>query len=197
MIERLQHETRDQHADADAELDAMFRTDITSTHYLLFLMRTYGFDTPLEAAIAMTPNLDRLLDLRLRARAGFLAQDLLTSGLQPTEVACMPLCLAIPQFRSVSEALGWLYVSERSTLAHEMIRRHLMTRLPIEMERAAAYLRSYDGVVGMRWQELGLALDRVAEHPAIAERILLSAADAFRCRRAWAARDLEILRSAG
>ena len=185
MIERLTSETRIHHADADTDLDGLFRSDVTSTHYLMFLMRAYGFEAPLEAALSMTPRLEQLIDLRTRARAGFLAQDMMALSLRPADVTELPLCITIPQFRSVAEAMGWLYVAERTTLAHNVIRRHLMTRLPLEMEIASAYLSSYDGVVGKRWQELGAAFDEVAQQPAIADRIIQAAGDAFRARRSW------------
>ena len=189
MIERLNAETRIHHADADADLDGLFRGDVTATHYLVFLMRTYGFEAPLESAVSLTPRLQPVLEPRLRARAGLLARDMMALSLRPQEVAELPMCLTIPQFRSVAEALGWLYVVERMTLAHNVIRRHLMTRLPIEMEIASSYLAAYDGVVGKRWQELGAALDEVCSHPAIADRVLSAAGEAFRCRRMWTSSD--------
>lgn len=193
MIERLNAETRIHHAEADQDLDALFRGDVTATHYLVFLMRTYGFEAPLESGVSMTPRLEQVLDIRSRARAGYLARDMMALSLRPQEVAELPLCLTIPQFRSVSEALGWIYVVERMTLAHNVIRRHLMTRLPIEVEIASSYLSAYDGVAGKRWQELGSALDEVASHPAIADRIIVAAGEAFRCRRMWSSTDGHLL----
>lgn len=193
MIERLNAETRVHHGHADAELDALFKPTVTSGHYLMFLMRTYGFEAPLEVAFAMTPRLDLAIDPRSRARAGFLAQDMIALNVRPADVTALPLCLAIPQFRGVAEAFGWLYVAERMTLVHNVVRRHLMTRLPIEMDVGSAYLRAYDGKLGKRWQQLGAALDHVAQHPAIADRIVSAAGEAFRCRRQWVAHDGPVL----
>src|SRR5262249_18784732 len=130
MIERLNDETRIHHTEADGDFDLLFRDDAASTHYQYFLMRVYGFEAPLEAALSMTPNLGLMLDLRERQKTSFLAQDLLALGLRPQELAELPLCLAMPQFRAAAEALGWMYVIERSTLAHSVIRRHLLTKLP-------------------------------------------------------------------
>jgi heme oxygenase len=198
MVERLTDETRVHHGEADFDIDALFSNDVTTSHYLVYLMRVYGFEAPLDSAISMTPKLELVLDLRARSRAGFLAQDLMALGVRPAEVTALPLCLAIPQFRSVAEAMGWLYVVERTTLAHNVIRRHLTTRFPLEMGVASAYLSSYEGIVGKRWQELGAALDHVARHPAVAERIVSAANDAFRCRRNWSLQDVTVhARSAG
>jgi heme oxygenase len=185
MIERLNEETRNHHAEADADLDVLFHRDASVSHYMLYLMRLYGFEAPLESTLATTPALDLMVNLKERSRASFIAQDLLGLGLRPTLVADLPMCLTIPSFRGAAEALGWMYVIERATLAHSVIRHHLLTLLPDEMKRASSYLQSYSGVVGTRWRKFGVILDNVARHPAIADRIVASANDAFRCQRRW------------
>jgi heme oxygenase len=185
MLHRLTEATRQYHAETDADLDDLFRDDVGSSHYLLFLMRLYGFEAPLESALATTPSLDLLLDVRARARAGLLAQDLMQLGLRPSEVAELPLCLTIPQFRGAAEALGWMFVVERATLVHSVLRHHLATRLPHEMSKASAYLSSYAGLVGTRWREYGAAVEQVAHHPTIADRLIDAACEAFRCYRRW------------
>jgi heme oxygenase len=185
MVERLNDETRVHHTDTDADLDVLFRTDSTATHYMLYLMRVYGFEAPLESSLAMTTTLDLMIDLRERSRASQLATDLMALGLRANQVAELPQCLAIPNFHGAAEALGWMYVVERATLAHSVIRHHLLTRLPDQMATASAYLQSYAGVVGKRWREFGATLDNVARHPAVADRIVASANEAFRCQRRW------------
>ena len=189
MIERLNEETQVHHAEADSDLDALFHREATTSHYMVYLMRIYGFDAPLESTLLMTPALDLMVNLKERSRASFIAQDLLALGLEPSLVADLPMCLTIPSFRGAAEALGWMYVVERATLAHSVIRHHLLTLLPDEMKRASNYLQSYVGVVGHRWRRFGSVLDNVARHPAIADRIIASANDAFRCQRRWLQRD--------
>lgn len=185
MVDTLNEETRVHHADTDADLDVLFRTDSTATHYMLYLMRLYGFEAPLESSLAMTTTLDLMINLRERSRATYLAADLMELGLRANQVADLPQCLSIPSFRGAAEALGWMYVVERGTLAHSVIRHHLLTRLPDQMARASSYLQSYAGVVGKRWREFGVILDNVARHPAIADRIVASANEAFECQRRW------------
>jgi len=189
MVERLNDETRVHHTDTDADLDLLFRADSTATDYMVFLMRVYGFESPLESSLAMTTTLDLMLNLRERSRAANLAKDLMALGLRANQVSELPQCLTIPNFRGAAEALGWMYVVERSTLAHSVILRHLMTRLPDQMERASSYLQSYAGVVGRRWREFGVTLDNVARHPVIADRIVASANEAFACQRRWLRND--------
>lgn len=189
MIDRLSQETSGFHADADRDIDTLFRPHVTVEDYRDYLIRSYGFEAPLEAALALSSALDMMLDLRGRARAGLIAQDLIRLGLRPATVTDLPMCLTVPQFRSTAEALGWMYVIERSALAHAIIRRHLMTCLPDAMVQASAYLQSGGGLLGARWRQFGEALDRVANHPAVADRIVHSALEAFRCHRRWVMQD--------
>lgn len=191
MIERLDEGTRLHHAEADADREILFHDDAAPADYLIFLMRVYGFEAPLESALAMTPDFELVLDLRERHKASYLAQDMLAIGLRPHEVAEMSQCLTIPQFASAAEALGWMFVVERATLAHGVIRRHLLTKLPREMTHASAYLQRYEGVVETRWRQFGAVLDDVAHHPAVADRIVVAANDAFRGQRRWVAHQHE------
>lgn len=192
MIERLHSATQVMHVDADADFDLLFREDTHHADYRLFLARQYGFEAPLEAAFAMTPNLDLMIDLYERQKAQLLAQDLLALDVGPIELSTMPQCLRVPQFRGAAEALGWMYVIERATLAHNVIRRHLLTRMPKAMREASSYLQAYSGMVGSRWRDFGNVLDDVARHPAIAERITDAALEAFRVQRRWSQSDLHL-----
>jgi heme oxygenase len=196
MIERLNEETRPHHPDAESDFDVLFGSSTTPADYQQFLVRVYGFEVPLEATLATTPNLDLMIDLRARAKSAFVAQDLAALGLSPPRIGALPQCLGIPQFRGAAEALGWMYVVERTTLAHSIVRRHLLTRLPREMRGASAYLSCYTGVVGTRWREFGATLDDVARHPAIADRMVVAASEAFRCQRRWIRQDVQDTRAA-
>lgn len=189
MIDRLNQETSVFHAEADRDIDTLFRPHVSVDDYRDYLVRSYGFEAPLESALALSSSLDMMLDLRSRARAGLIAQDLMRLGMRPSAVSELPMCLTVPQFRSTAEALGWMYLSERAALAHSIIRRHLMTCLPEAMVNASAYLQSAGGLLGTRWRQFGAALDEVATHPAVADRILASANEAFRGHRRWMMQD--------
>ena len=189
MLARLQLETRGHHPATDPDLERLRRDDVSSSQYRLYLMQIYGLQAPLESALATAPTLGLMIDLKRRARAGLIAQDLMQLGLRAQHVAELPLCLTIPQFRGAAEALGWLYVAERSTLAASALRAHLRTQLPHEMQIASAYLQAYAGVVDLRWRQLGTVLDQVARHPAIADRIVAAAREAFGTRQRWLAHE--------
>src|SRR5262249_61284164 len=64
MLARLTDETTIQQLGVDSELDVLFGEDLSAPHYLMFLIRCYGFEAPLESAYSMTAGLERLIDLR-------------------------------------------------------------------------------------------------------------------------------------
>ena len=189
MVERLTTETRAHQANADSLFDLLFADDVSTAHYLVFLRRTYGFEAALEAMLSTTPNLGLMIDMHERAKGTYLAQDMLALGLRPNAIARLPQCMAIPEFRGAAEALGWMYVVERTTLASSVVRRHLLTRLPREMHYASSYFQCYTGVVGARWREFGAKLDDIASQMAIADRIVAGAQMAFACQHEWAGRE--------
>jgi heme oxygenase len=176
---RLNVETASYHARADAVwLDLMGLTaTVRIADYVATLERVYGFEAPLEGATAYVAQLDDLVDMRRRCRSGLIAQDLLQLGAKPWELATLPQCKIAP-FASVADAMGWLYVQERFTLLHHGIARRLQLLVP-DLRDATTYLRAYEGDVGMYWDELGGALDRVACSVEIEDRIVCAAHDAF------------------
>lgn len=182
---RLNVETRCFHAASDApwlELVAPGRT-VTRLDYVSQVVLAYGFDAPLEAALAYTPHLDGFIDLHPRFRSGLLAQDLLALGISPSQLASLRQCMIAP-FASVAEAFGWLYVHERATLIHDGVACELASRLP-DVAGATSALHAHEGRVGVLWDDFGQALDRVARTSHIEDRIVAAALDAFRTLRVW------------
>ena len=181
---RLNLETQSHHVSADQLWSPLLAPNVTKWQYVARLALVYGFEAPLEAALAYTPNLPLAIDLRGRIRAGLVAQDLITLGLSPSEVADLPQCSPMAPFGSPLEALGWLYVSERTTLQHDAVVKNVVRRLP-EIAKASVYLAVYDGVVGLRWQELGAALDRFVTTEAAVDEVVAGATAGFRSLAAW------------
>lgn len=177
---RLNVETRCFHAIADAPwLDLIAPGHRpTRLEYLQRLVAAYGFDAPLEAALAYTPHLDGFVDLHRRFRSGLIASDLIGLGVKPGEVAELRGCMIAP-FASVAEAFGWLYVHERATLLFGGVCAELVARVP-ELSGATSTLCTHQ-----RLDSFGEALDRVARTPAIEDRIVSAALDAFRTLQVW------------
>jgi heme oxygenase len=182
MLMRLNMETRHEHSRADAPWLDLLGIDVTRGRYLDALAAIYGFEAPIEAALALTPRIAALLQLRHRARSGLIVQDLLALGLSPSKIARLPQFSLAP-FRDPAEALGWMYVVERATLLHDAVRRYLEGRLPATA--AFGYLSAYEGVAGARWHELGRVIDEVGRLPTAPEHILGATRRAFACQREW------------
>jgi heme oxygenase (biliverdin-IX-beta and delta-forming) len=180
---RLNIETRAFHADADAPWLDLLAESSMRLDYIEHLATCYGIDASIEAALAYTPHLPSLVDLHPRFRAGYIAEDLLNLGVSPAAIAALPQAMIAP-FANVSEAFGWLYVHQRSTLLHDGVRTQLLERFP-ELACATGYLRRNDGRVGILWDELGSAVDKVARTPQIEDRIVTSAIDASRTVVQW------------
>ncbi len=181
---RLNLETRAHHAAADEGWLALLSPAAQRYDYVRQLIATYGFQAPLEAALAYTPRLHLALELRERTRAGLLAQDLLALGLKASEIATLPQCFPIAPFGNPTEALGWMYVTERATLLHDSIRRYVVAKVP-DAARACAFLSAYEGIASARWLELGRVLDRVVTTERAIDELIASAHAGFRCAIEW------------
>lgn len=154
-LARLGQETRAHHPAADRAWLSLALDGATVDAYRAQLTRVYGFEAPLERAFRETPALRGVLDPTHRARSHLLARDLVGLGVAPVDLARIPTRFDPIPFLSAEEALGWMYVVERSTLVHDIVRRSVAA-----MTGACAYLSA--GPVASRWFELGRAVERVA-----------------------------------
>jgi len=179
-LTQLEMETRAHHDAADAPWLELLLRDVTVEGYIAQLVRTYGFEAPLEAALAYTPRLGALLDLRAHWRAGLIAQDLLALDMAPSTIANIPQSPSIAPFATTTQALGWLYVVERSSRIHEVVAEHLERWLP-RYAGARTYLCAYRNVREQRWRELGEVLEQA--HPST--ELIAAAHEAFRTARRW------------
>lgn len=196
LLTKLNLATRQWHADVDDPWLALLRPNVTQAAYLDQLVRTYGLVAPFESACRYTPGITRLLDYRQLLRAGLIAQDILALGVTPVAVSQIPTCPAITMFRDTGEALGWLYVIERSTLLQEGLRRHLIERLP-NVARACSFLSIYHGHVSEHWAAFGRMLDRAATNDEIEASILNAAEEAFAHTKLWLTRTQATTLTAG
>ena len=182
MLARLHRETAADHGDGDAHRRALLDGAVDAARYRAFLAHVYGFEAPVEAALAITAGVDLALDLRARGQVRLLRADLLAMGVVNTST--LPRCTAVA-IGDVAQALGWAYMLERDNQLHGLVERHLRSRLPGVMRVAGSYLAVQERSAASRLRELGEAIDRVALRPAIAGRIVAAAKAAFRCQRSW------------
>lgn len=182
LLTRLQAATRPWHAEVEQPWQSLIRPAVSRADYLAQLVRTYGLIAPFESACKYTPNLPRILDTRQQSRAGLLAQDLLGLGLSASQIASIPQCSDASSFGDVNEALGWLYVVERATPAHDCVRVHLSRTMP-EIVHACGFLQAHDTRAQHRWETYAGALERAWDVSELA--IICAATDAFEVVRQW------------
>ncbi|HWO19890.1 MAG TPA: biliverdin-producing heme oxygenase [Kofleriaceae bacterium] len=180
MLARLDVETRAFHVSTDGVWRELTGRAATPATYMHQLVRVYGFEAPLEAALAYTPGIAAVLDVRGRVRSGLIARDLLALGISAANIAELPQCMIAP-FASAGEALGWMYVLERAALLHDPVRRHLIARFP-QLADATAYLAAGTDA---RWNEFADALEPYVSTRALQQQVLGGARDAFRCALDW------------
>ncbi|MDB4959741.1 MAG: bacteriophytochrome heme oxygenase BphO [Myxococcales bacterium] len=184
MLVRLSTETRIHHAGADGDRLAMMERP-SDRSYRSFLERVYCFEAPLEAAFALTRRFDRgLVGTHMKTKRLATDLDALGVDVAALDIASSDGPVHRTAFDDVAEALGWMYVVQRNILLHGLLSRHLATRIPEAMRRAGSYLTAHDSP-GMRFRELGSILDHAAHRTYIADRIVRSASEAFRCQRQW------------
>lgn len=182
MLARLDAATRDSHAELDAYWLDLMAQGVTAVRYQEQLIRVYGFEAPLESALAYTPSFV-VADRRDLTRSGLIVQDLMALGMKASAASRLPQCLDIAPFRDPNEALGWWYVCERQSQLYSGIKRHLVSRVP-QLAQACMFLSSYDGIAAARWQQLGAVLDTQAWKYGD-EPFITAAKAAFACARRW------------
>lgn len=185
MLTRLNLETREFHGPADYPWLALLDTSrpVRPADYAKYLIDRYGFEAPLEAALAYTPHLGELIDLHPRFRAGLIAMDLIELGLSAGTVAGIQQCMIEP-FATPEEAFGWLYVHERSTLMFEHVSTELHRRIP-DVDNAMSYLHANAGHVSAAWESFARALDRVSSTREAQQQVVDAARNAFQTSRHW------------
>lgn len=182
ILIRLALETRSHHGVADAQRLALLE-GATSASYQDFLGVVLGFESAYERALVVAPGIHPKL-LRQRVKSSRIRHDLLALGTSEADLDALPTCVT-PVFRTAAEALGWVYVVERNTLLHGLLRRHLASVLPDPIERASSYLAAYGDNPGEHYRELATALEEAARKAITPGEIVTAAHAAFEAQRLW------------
>jgi heme oxygenase len=180
---RLNLETREYHAVADEAWNVLRQQRVRRRDYIDQLVVTFGFESSVESALAYTPGLRSVIDLRLRARAGLIAQDLIAFGFTAQEIATLPQYGHATPFWSVVDGLGWMYVMERATLHFDALRRWLVRTLG--PATPMAYLRGYEGEASAHWHRYGQVLEQVCTDEESLEQLVTAARGGFQALADW------------
>ena len=177
MLTRLKRNAQSDHVAANIDRLALLHVEPSVATYRDYLVRIFGFEAPVEAALAHTPGLGSLIDLDARSHLKLLRADLDQLG-----APAVPFCRIEPYFTSTSEALGWLYVVEHNATLHGQVRRHLHKQRGPHHD---AYLRAGATDGNARMQQLGSLLDRFAREPETARQVVDAVKLAFRRQHRW------------
>lgn len=181
-LSRLSSDTRLERCVTDADQFMWLSRCMNLDGYRAYVERLFGFEAPLESAYAVTPGLERLIDLEKRVKTSSIASELQTIGMPVDQLLSIVPCRMAP-FRDIAEALGWMYVAEHCAATHNMVLRHLVRHLP-ELTHAADRFECYDSLSLDRWRELGVAIDDVARRGGC-DRIREAAVAGFECLHVW------------
>jgi heme oxygenase len=168
MLSRLFTESRMHQSIADAD-----GNDLLRSGYAGYLVKRYGFEAPLESALAVTPGISDVIDVQARQQCRMIVEDLVDLGMPLARVLEIPHA-HVHAFRDVRDALGWLYVSDRSASTHDF----LVRKMP-----AAGVRWARDGVAAR--VAIGQALDAITRCEADAVRIVDAAIAAFEHQHRW------------
>lgn len=184
VVHRLDEETLPLRGDLEAET-ASLHDVATQADYQRYLVRWFGFISPLERSLLDTSGLGPYLDTRRLRKHELIEHDLHTLGLRPLDVRSIPQCMWIPWFDNPLSALGWAYLIERNTLAFPNLFRHLANVLPGEAAFAASYLKIYGGATSEMWKSFAENLEVAASSPENLDLIAAGALAGCRHFRRW------------
>ena len=132
----------------------------TPEAYRHHLSRLFGFVVPLERSLARVPSLRSFVAGQRFDKEQLLRRDLEALNTRSDELQC---CSSIPTFNDAQTALGWAYVTERSSLGHTSLFHSLAALMPREAAFAASYLKCYFGAVGEAWRNFVDGLDAAGQ----------------------------------
>ena len=181
-LTRIDDETRARHSEADAHRLSLTSEPPSAATYRQFLLRLYGFEAPVEAALQATPGIADVFDVRARLHTRLLRADLAALGV--VDLTRAPRSGTVPLFHDVLEALGWTYVIERGRMLSSIVQRHVAQHLPALGATATSYLRA-ERSAGTRMRELGATFDSVVRSDTDIDRVLVAAHGAFRAQSHW------------
>lgn len=172
VLDHLRAATRDLHDGLEARLDVFSRVADPAQRREM-VGRFLAFYRPAETALAGVLGHEPGLDFETRRKVPALERDLATLKAAPSADA--PLSPPVGR----SEALGFLYVLEGSTLGGRVIDKQLRARgLSAE---GLSFFQGYGDQTGPRWKAFCTVLER-ADDPAAAAR---GARSAFAQMEAW------------
>jgi heme oxygenase len=159
LSQRLKSETAPQHERMDALVN-QFDPFASRAGYAKFVAAQYLFQRDVEHLFADPAVKAAVPDLHARGRAEASRADLADLGADLPEAPLASTGVKMP------EALGWLYVSEGSTLGAAFLLKEAKERLGLSETFGARNLAAYPEGRAQAWRSFVASLDAVSARPA-------------------------------
>lgn len=141
--------------------------------YAQFTLSQYYFQKEIEHLFELDGVADLIPDLDIRGRSAQALLDLNDLDVQPAGMTLSS------QNASLPEALGWIYVSEGSTLGAAFLFKQAQKSLGYTAEFAARNLAAYPEGRAVVWKRFVQALDQADFSTAEKDQVVQGALDAF------------------
>jgi heme oxygenase len=183
ILQELRKITAPQHQALESAFDGRDSLGSKSAYEKL-LIRFFGIHSTLEAQLAMVQGLPAALpDFAGRRKSSALTADLAAFGVSTDGAA---ICTDLPELKTISQALGCLYVLEGSTLGGQFMAREVRERLNLGPQIGSEFFSSYGSKVGSMWKTFGQHLELFASaNPTFRDEILTTAQATFGCFSRW------------
>ncbi|WP_436860266.1 biliverdin-producing heme oxygenase [Acinetobacter haemolyticus] len=172
LSQRLKHETATEH-ERMHKLMAEAAVFSSKERYTQFTLSQYYFQKEIEHLFEKQGVAELIPDLGIRGRSQQALADLQDLGLVPKGEPLQSKNVEIP------EALGWIYVSEGSTLGAAFLFKEAQKHLGFSETFAARNLAAYPEGRAKVWKRFVQALDETGFDQSQQDRVIQGALDAF------------------
>lgn len=169
---RLKQETAAEH-ERMHQLMSQANVFSSKEKYAQFTLSQYYFQREIEHLFEKEGVAGLIPDLDIRGRSKQALADLNDLGIQPNEQQLQSENVQLP------EALGWIYVSEGSTLGAAFLFKEAQKHLGFSETFAARNLAAYPEGRAKVWKRFVQALDETGFDQTQQDRVVQGALDAF------------------
>ncbi|MCH7336380.1 biliverdin-producing heme oxygenase [Acinetobacter sp. NIPH 2699] len=172
LSQRLKQETAAEH-ERMHQLMAQAAVFSSKERYAQFTLSQYYFQQEIEHLFEKEGVAELIPDLGIRGRSQQAFEDLQDLGIQPSGQPLHSKNVELP------EALGWIYVSEGSTLGAAFLFKEAQKNLGFSETFAARNLAAYPEGRAKVWKRFVQALDETGFDQTQQDRVIQGALDAF------------------
>ncbi|MEO6316528.1 MAG: biliverdin-producing heme oxygenase [Chitinophagaceae bacterium] len=176
LTDQLEEKTKRSHQLLEGKINPKIKAIQTPEDYSQVLILFYTYFGGLELLIDKYIDLVVLPDYSIRRKTASLALDLHALNTPLPMVADMP---SLPVVENNLQALGALYVLERSTLGGSFISKMIGDKLVFTDASRLGFFNGYGSPTAGMWASFRQALDALVLQPGDADTILTAANDTF------------------